>query len=84
MNRANEDTEEEVQALKGQIEQLKKAPQASVSANVSSEDTKRLQRELTEKDEKVYPIPSPTAFIHSLFMCVRKSSIQINTFINIY
>jgi hypothetical protein len=53
LNRANEDTEEEVQALKAQVEQLKKAPQASVAVSTPSEDTKRLQRELAEKDEKI-------------------------------
>ena len=55
MIRANEDTEEEVQGLKTQLEQLKKAPHAPmVSANnTHNDDTKKLQNELRDKDEKV-------------------------------
>jgi hypothetical protein len=53
LTRANEETEEEVLGLKAQLEQLKKSPQVSVSANVSSEDTKELHNELRDKDEKV-------------------------------
>lgn len=54
LTRANEDTEEEVEALKKQVEQLKKSPSLSVSANVQSgEDTKKLQNELRDKEDRI-------------------------------
>ena len=53
MTRANEDTEEEVLGLKTQIDQLKKSAQTSTSTNITSEETKKLQSELRDKNEKV-------------------------------
>ena len=67
MIRANEDTEEEVQGLKTQLEQLKKAPHAPmVSANnTHNDDTKKLQNELRDKDEKVVLVLAWCAWIHT-------------------